>query len=70
MAVIARPLLALLAAIVLLLVMWLTVPRPGPVAVRDTPLAPTGQIHKATDASAVSDEANRQLQQRLDEAAR
>jgi len=70
MAAIPRPLLALLVAILLLLAMWWTIPRPGPVAVRDTPLAPTGQIQKADDASAVSDAANQQRQQRLDEAGR
>jgi len=70
MAAIPRPLLALVVILLLGAAMWWTIPRPGPVAQRHTPLAPAGQINKAQDASAVSDAANRQLQQRLEEAER
>ncbi len=70
MAAVPRRMFALLAAFVVGAMLWLAVPRPGPVAVRDTPLAPTGQIQKAEDASALSDASNRRLQQRLEDASR
>lgn len=70
MAEFKRPLIILLAGVVLLIVLVVAMPRPRPVAVRDTPLAPTTQIQKATDASAVSMPRTKQLQQQLDQAGR
>lgn len=70
MAEFKRPLLILLVGVVLLILLFVAMPRPRPVVVRDTPFAPMTQIQKATDASAVSDAANQQLQQSLDQAGR
>jgi hypothetical protein len=70
MAAISRPLLALVVALLLGVAMWLAVPRPGPVAVRHTPLAPTQQIQKAQDASALSDATNARLQAAAEQAGR
>ena len=70
MAAISRPLLALIAALALVAAIWLTIPRPGPVAVRHTPLAPVGQIQKARDASALSDATNARLQAAAEQAGR
>ncbi len=65
-----RPLVILLVGVVMLILLVVAMPRPRPVAVKDTPLAPTTQIQKADDASAVSDAANEQLQQALEQAGR
>lgn len=70
MAEFKRPLLILLTGIVLLALLIVAMPRPHPVAVRDTPLAPTQQLRKADDASAISDAANRRLQQAAEQAGR
>ena len=58
MAALSRPLLAILAAAVVSMVLWLVALRPEPVAVRHTPLAPTQAIPQAGQAAAISDEAN------------
>ncbi|MGI8730366.1 MAG: hypothetical protein ACR2LK_10320 [Solirubrobacteraceae bacterium] len=63
-----RPLLILLLGVVVMILLVVAMPRPGSVAVRDTPLAPTTQIEKAEDASAVSDAADERLRQSLEQA--
>jgi len=55
---ISRPLLILMGLTVMLMAVWIVALRPKPVAVQDTPLAPTTQISKAkgaVDASAAAD---------------
>lgn len=62
MAEFKRPLLIVLAGMAILVALVIGLPRPHPVAVKDTPLAPISQIQKARQASAISDAANAQLQ--------
>ena len=62
MAEFKRPLLIVLAATIVLIALLVAMPRPHPVAVKNTPLAPISQIEKARQASAISDAANAQLQ--------
>jgi hypothetical protein len=62
MAHVSRPMQILLAATVTLLVFWVVALRPKPVAVENTPLAPTKAIPQANQAAAVSDAANAKLQ--------
>ncbi len=61
MAHVSRPLQIALAATVALMVIWVVALRPKPVAVENTPLAPTKAIPQANQASAVSDAANAKL---------
>jgi hypothetical protein len=62
MAHVSRPLQIALAATVVLMLIWVVALRPKPVAVENTPLAPTKAIPQANQAAAVSDEANAKLQ--------
>lgn len=59
---ISRPLLILMGLTVALLAFWVVALRPKPVAVKNTPLAPTTQISKARGAVATSDAANAKVQ--------
>jgi type II secretory pathway component HofQ len=59
---VSRPLLIALAATVALMAVWLVALRPGPVAVENTPLAPTKAIPQARQAAAISDAANAKAQ--------
>jgi hypothetical protein len=59
---VSRPLLIALAATVALMAIWLVALRPKPVAVEDTPLAPTKAIPQARQAAAISDAANAKAQ--------
>lgn len=54
--------LILLAATFALMAFWAVALRPKPVAVKDTPLAATGEISKAKAAAATSDAANAKVQ--------
>jgi hypothetical protein len=62
MAEFKRPLLIVLAATIVLIALLVAMPRPHPVAVKNTPLAPISQIDKARQAVSQSDAANAQLQ--------
>jgi hypothetical protein len=57
-----RPLLIVAAATLILIALFVSMPRPHPVAVKNTPLAPISQIEKARQAAAISDAANARLQ--------
>jgi hypothetical protein len=70
MAEFKRPLLIAVAAAVVLLALIVAMPRPHPVAVRNTPLAPVQAIQKARAVSGLSDRANQQLQAAGDAAGR
>lgn len=59
---VSRPLLIALGGMVVLLAVWLVALKPKPVAVDNTPLAPTQAIPKAKAAAAASDAANAKLQ--------
>jgi hypothetical protein len=54
--------LILLAATFALMAFWVVALRPKPVAVKDTPLAATGEISKAKAAAATSDATNAKVQ--------
>ena len=54
---VSRPLLIVLAATIALVVLWLVALRPKPVAVDNTPLAPTKVIPRAKDAAAAANAA-------------
>jgi hypothetical protein len=54
--------LILLAATFALMAFWVVALRPKPVAVKDTPLAATGEISKAKAAAATSEAANAKVQ--------
>jgi len=58
MAQVSRPMLIALGLTVALLIVWLVALQPKPVAVENTPLAPTKEIPAAKQASAASDAAN------------
>jgi hypothetical protein len=62
MAHVSRPLMIVLASVVALMALWLVALRPHPVAVENTPLAPTRAIPQAEQAAAISDAANARLQ--------
>jgi hypothetical protein len=58
MAQVSRPMLIVLGLTVALAAVWLVALRPKPVAIQNTPLAPTKAIPAAKQASAASDAAN------------
>ena len=65
-----RPLMIAAAALLMLIVLFAMMPRPHAVAVKDTPLAPTQAIPAAQDASAISQDANAQIQAAAEAASR
>lgn len=65
---VSRPLLIVLAATIALVAIWLVALKPKPVAVQNTPLAPTKFIPKARQAAAASDAAAAKLQATADAA--